>query len=179
MSTMAKRTKIIIGVALTVSLAINFFFLGWWVGTSPLVPGPLAGRLGSVAGLIRPDPGPGISPEQRFVGFLARDLSEAGRRKVLAAVDSRDADIRSLEKQGAAIRAELVSLLLQPEPDRALIGKRIEEFEQVTRRRIAIVSDAILPVVVGLGLEDRRMFVERWAFGPGGPPPPPPPPPSR
>lgn len=174
MSTMTKRTKIIIGVTLTVSLAVNFFFLGWLVGTSPLVPMPLAGRLGLAAGLFRPDPGLNLSPEQRFVGFLARDLSETGRRKVLDAVESRDPDIRSLEKQGAAIRAEIVSLLLQPEPDRSLIGKRIEAFEQLTRQRIAIVSDAILPVVIGLGLEDRRMFVERWAMGPGAPPPPPP-----
>ena len=174
MSTLKKRTKIIIGVTLTVSLAVNFFFLGWLVGTSPLVPGSLAGRLGAAAGLLRPPPGSGMSPEQRFVDFLARDLSETGRRKVLAAVKSRDADIRSLEKQGTVIRREIVSLLLQPEPDRPLIEKRIEAFEQLTRRRIAIVSDAILPVVVGLDMEDRRMFIERWAMGPGAPPPPPP-----
>lgn len=174
MSTMTKRTKIIIGVTLTVSLAVNFFFVGWLVGTSPLLPMPLAGRLGVAAGLVRPAPEFNLSPEQRFVGFLARDLSEAGRRKVLAAVESRDADIRTLEKQGAVIRGEIVSLLLQAEPDRALIGKRIEAFEQLTRRRIAMVSDALLPVVIGLDKEDRRMLVERWAMGPGAPPPPPP-----
>ncbi|WP_316978223.1 periplasmic heavy metal sensor [Shumkonia mesophila] len=175
MSTLKKRTKIIIGVTLTVSLAVNFFFLGWLVGTSPLVPGSLAGRLGAAAGLLRPPPGSGMSPEQRFVGFLAHDLSETGHRKVLAALDSRASDIRDLERQAITIRAEIVSLLLQPEPDRPRVAKRIEDFEQLTRRRIAIVSAAILPVVLDLGLEDRRTFIERWAMGPGAPPPPPPP----
>jgi len=175
MSTLKKRTKIIIGVTLTVSLAVNFFFLGWLVGTSPLVPGSLAGRLGAAAGLLRPPPGSGMSPEQRFVGFLARDISETGRRKVLAALESRASDISDLERQAITIRAEIVSLLLQPEPDRPRVAKRIEDFEQLTRRRIAIVSAAILPVVLDLGLEDRRTFIERWAMGPGAPPPPPPP----
>jgi hypothetical protein len=175
MSNMTKRTKIIIGVTLTVSLVANFFLLGWLVGTSPLMPGSLAGRLGAAVGLLRPPPGSGMSPEQRFVDFLTRDLSETGRRKVLAALDSRASDIRDLERQAITIRADIVSLLLQPEPEQPRVAKRIEDFEQLMRRRIAIVSAAILPVVLDLGLEDRRMFVERWAMGPGAPPPPPPP----
>jgi hypothetical protein len=173
MSAMTKRTKIIIGVTLTVSLALNFFFLGWLVGTSPLVSGPLAGRLGVAARLIRPDVDPGASPEQRLVAFLARDLSDSGRQQILTAVANRVDDIRELERQAITLRGELVSLLLQPAPDRAVIAERIGEFEQLTRRRIAVVSDAVLPVLVGLRLEDRRTFVERWAMGPGGPPPPP------
>lgn len=175
MSTMTKRTKLIIGAVLTVSLACNVFFLGWLAGTSPLMPGPWVGRLGEAAGLIRSGTEPNLSPEQRLVDFLARGLSEAGRRKILNAVESRTLDIRNLERQAAGIRADIVALMLKPEPDRGAIEKRVQEYEQTMQRRISTLSDSILPVIFSLGMEDRRLFVERWARGPGGPPPPPPP----
>lgn len=174
MSTMTKQTKLVIGAILTLSLACNFFFLGWLAGASPLVPGSLFGRLGEAAGFIRPGPPPDMSPEQRLVDFLARDLSAAGRQKITTAVESRTLDLRNLERQASAIRADIIAMVMKPEPDRAAIEKRLDDYERTTQRRISTLTDTILPVVLGLGMEDRRLFVERWARGPGGPPPPPP-----
>lgn len=171
MSTMTKRTKLIIGAVLTVSLACNFFFLGWLTGISPLVPGPLIGRLGVATGLIPPPREQ--SPERRLINFLVRGLSEAGRQKIITALDSRELDIRNLERQASAIRADIVAMMLKPQPDQATIEKRAREYEQTVQRRITIVSNTVLPAVLSLGMEDRRLFVEHWARGPGAPPPPP------
>lgn len=168
----SKRTRIIVSVILSLSLACNFFFAGWLAGSS-LWSGPGGGPFGHEAD-FGPDAEGDRLPEMRFVGFLTRDMSEDGRRQVREALEGVRQQILDLKQRSDAIKQEAASLLRAEAPDEARITDEMEALEGVMQKRLSVVRTAITPVVAALDVDDRRVFASRWELGPGAPPPPPP-----
>ena len=167
-----KRTKVILTVAMTVSFALNFFFLGWLIGSSPFVPGPPGGPFGRDNGEFGPMAEDDRSPEMWFVNSVTMGMSEDGRRQVLDSVEKRKADIRNLEDEADEIRRTIVVTFLKGHPDPDRIRDEVKNLEDVMQQRLAVMHDALIPAVSQLDLEDRRIFARRWEAGPRGRPPP-------
>ena len=179
MSTLSKRTKLIVGALLTVSLAGNFFFVGWLTGASPLVPERFMDPFGKVARLALKGPALGEFPERFIVGFLIRDLSDSGQKEIIEALDGRADDFRKLGMETAAVRAEIASLVLQARPDQSRIEERFKELERTMTRRFVLIADTLIPIVLKLEPSDRSRFIEKWSMGPQALPFPPLAPPPR
>ncbi len=171
-----KRTKVILSVAMTLSLALNFFFLGWLVGSSPFVPGPPGGPFGRDDGMFGPTARDDRMPEMWFIDFVTMGMSDNGRRQILEAVEKHADDIRTLKEKADEIRRETVATLLEDKPDSERIRQEVKELEGIMQQRLAAMHDTLIPVVAQLDPEDRRTFATRWESGPGGKPPPPRPP---
>ena len=159
---------------MTLSLGLNFFFLGWLVGSSPFVPGPPGGPFGRDDGIFGPAARNDRTPEMWFVDFYTMEMSDDGRRMVLEAVEKHAADIRDLKEKADRIRQQTVAALLEDNPDSDRIRQEVKELERVMQQRLSIMHDSLIPVVAQLDPEDRRIFAIRWKDGPGGKPPPPP-----
>lgn len=177
---MADRKKVVVGVVLTVSLALNFFFLGWLVGRSPLFPGPSADSFGR-APRFAPFAGEPVEyPEKHIIRLMTRGMSQESQSKLLEAIAAQIPKIEVLAQEKAGIRKELKAMILESEPDGLYLAKRLRDYDDLLQQRIEIISDVVSSVLPGLDIEDQRTFVRNWQMGPGGrsfPPPPPPPPP--
>lgn len=162
-----KRTKIILSVAMSLSLALNFFFVGWMAGSSPFVPEPPGRPFGPRVEGDRP-------PEVWFVDMLTMGMSEDGRRQVSRAMEKHTQEIEDLKRQADDIKRQTVATLLEEKPDTAQIRNQAQELEAVMQRRLAVMHNVLIPVVSQLDFDDRKAFARRWETGPkGGPRPPP------
>jgi|GEM_PF-5096279 len=164
---------------MSASLALNFFFLGWLAGRSPLFPGETGERFDSP---LRIAGEPVEYPEEMLFRVWTRGMSREGRNDVLGLISERMPEIEDLSAKNEGLRRNLRSLLETKDMNPAPLVRDVLEHNRILQQRIALVGKVAATVLPSLDAEDRRIFMENWEKGPGRngfPAPPPPPPPAQ
>lgn len=147
----------ILRVFLALSLAVNLFIAGWWVGDALRRP---------------PMGGPPVPRVMSFADRIADRVSAEGRESVQGTFAQIDSVIRAGFEERAATFARLRDMLQDDGFDvdafSALIMQLPQQRETAEIEQWMLVRDAILK----LSAEDRRVVAEMFFLPPGPPPPP-------
>ncbi|NVO16634.1 MAG: periplasmic heavy metal sensor [Rhodoplanes sp.] len=162
-----KRSVMLWGVVL-VSLGINLFLAGSWVGT-----------------LMRPGawpPPPGHGPLQNVARDLQGRITPDSMAKVEALIVEIDRRIRSGSADPRRLDEQMRGLLVADTFDTATFTRTVDEFITARTENDRAIARRIAEVVAGMPVADRKVLAEvvLRPRGPPGPPlgdPPPGPPP--
>jgi uncharacterized membrane protein len=126
-------------LALLLSIGLNVFFVGWWVGDAMHIPG-----------------GSGRPPS--FRERLEGRLSPEGMRAISDVLNRVDGIMQSGMDDRDGQMARIRELLIKQPFDRAAVGRLLDELPEDRRQARGQMSELLSSALERLSLEDRAAF---------------------
>jgi len=154
-------------IILTVSIALNLFFVGFLLGVGPRVLGNYHAQDEQVSAGRASDPslGPliGSSPAKTLPAFLRvmRDLPEATRVKFRVKMQETRKEIRPIREQMHRTRAQAITVLTTAPLDTAALEEVFQSQRSLMAEAERTAQQALLEFLDSLSEEERSLVSEK------------------